>query len=493
MLSWVLSTAYNKITSHTNRLITQYSGYNQDSILEFNNNNNNNIPNIPIADDNPQNPYMKMKGTGGAHMHNSCYNLNVSDFTSTLHNCNKIKLISRSSSKLGIGGQCVGTYFIGNTPITLCAFFGKFQLQALDHELNIIATYDLPGRKGDFINAITLNFYALDHNTSGGSYFYLNEQEHIVIGSSDDIVREIAFDSERRRFRLVRRIDLSKYMGDIVSLLPTYNGNLWVIDTSGKVAIWSLEKDKLEAIIDIGEPIENSFALSDTMVYILTQDHLYAYNSDTYEEIWKSGYQRVNYVKPGAMSKGSGSSPTILKDYVVITDNCEYQINCNFYDRNNGELKYSIPVPFPPYHSANECSVVGVSDTQVIIVNTFGYSSFGTVNAMGDRPTPGVCMINLELSTKIQWISQECPSTSLPLVDASKQFLYLYTMDLEDSKDEVSFSITILSTTEGKLIRKIKLGSEVGFDNHWSPIHLGPDNTCYSGTLNGILKLIPVN
>src|SRR5690606_3769579 len=111
---------------------------------------------------------------------------------------------------------------------------------------------------------------------------------------------------------------------NIVSLLPDYNGNLWVIDSGGTVVVWSLITNNLVTKIILDEKIENSFGIAVDAVYILTEDHLYAYDPNSFTQIWSNTYQRVNYYKPGALSMGSGSTPTILSNYVVITDNSEY-------------------------------------------------------------------------------------------------------------------------------------------------------------------------
>lgn len=510
--SWLIGTIIKKKLDDSDSLITKYRGYNKGSVLVFKGESNKDDKNVDLRSSNyiveplhnlsslndendntikdTHNPYMK-KGT--AHMHGTCYNLNVSDFTSNIHNCDKIKLASKSFNSIGIGGQCVGTYFLSNgVAITLCAYFDKFQLYALNpNTLRVISSYQLPGRKGDLLSAITLNFYKLSHNTSGGAYFYLDNKENIIIGCADNVVRKISF--HNNKFSLLNEIDMNKHLVSIVSLLPDYNGNLWVIDRKGNIIVWSLNNNTLISKISLNENIENSFGISTDKVYILTENHLYSYDAKEFSPVWMNSYQRVSYNKPGTISIGSGSTPTILDNYVVITDNSEYQINANFYRISDGHLQYSVSVPFSPYHGANECSVVGLSDSQIIVVNTYGYSSFDQVHANGDRPTPGVCLINISEDYRnndyIQWVSYECPSTSLPLVDKDLQRLYLYTMDLEDSKKIPTFSVTIIDTNTGKTLRKIKTGSGIGYDNHWSPLHLGPDGSAYIGTLNGIVKI----
>jgi hypothetical protein len=440
-----------------------------------------------------QNPFMK---TGTSHMHGNSYNLNVSDHNTNIPYATTIQLKQIAMNNLGIGGQCVGTYFLSSgVAITISASIGKFHLLAINPEtFTIYDKFELPGRNGDILKLLTLNFYGLTQNTSGGTYMYIDQNENIVIAAADDTIKRINLDATNKKFKLIETIDMSKYTESIVSLLPDFNGNIWMVNSEGEILIYSPQTSKLILHTTLGETIENSFAISSDSAYILTTEHLYRFDTNSFEPVWAATYKHVNFKKPGTLSVGSGSTPTILGPYVVITDNTDEYIHANFYSIDKGNLVYRVRLPFQPYHGANECSVVGFSPTQVIIVNTYGYKSFDEVHACGLRPTPGIVMINInpEYSSNgyIQWYSNECPSTSLPIVTKDHQFLIIYSMDLAESVNtSPHFSITFIDTATGSTIRKIRTGYSTGFDNNWCPIHLGPDGSIYSGTLNGIIQI----
>lgn len=489
VLGWLTSNMLEKNFTNNPNLHWEYSG---NKIIYNNNINTEQVKTREITT--KRHPYMK------SHMHgseySSSYNLNISDYSSSLPYCSNVKLLTYSGSAFGIGGQCVGAYFLSDgTVISMCAYFSYFELLAFESDtLYPVARYRLKGRKSDMQSLLSLDFNAIVKDVTGGVYLYIDNCDRIIVGCSDITIRIFSYCKEQKEFILQSKIYLGKHMLNIVSLLPDYNNRLWVTDSYGTVNI--VDNDLVVKTFKLGGVIANSIAISSDYVYVLNDKMLYAFDSNKMTLTWCRRYEKVDYLKPGMLSTGSGSTPTILDNYVVITDNAHDYIKANFYDKDNGNLIKSVSVPFKKDHGATECSLVGVSDTQVIIVNNYGYTTFAEVNSLRVRPLPGVCMVNISEEYKdqnyIQWMSCECPSTSLPLVDRQRQFLYLYTFDLEcETKTLTRFAITILDVNSGITVKKIRTGFGVGFDNHWSPLHLAPDGTAYIGTINGMMRAIP--
>ncbi|MEI2671731.1 MAG: hypothetical protein V9G13_11560 [Marmoricola sp.] len=69
---------------------------------------------------------------------------------------------------------------------------------------------------------------------------------------------------------------------------------------------------------------------------------------------WSTSYDRGTRVKPGQLSQGSGTTPTLIDDdLVAITDNADPRMNVIFLDRNDRtrscvRCRSSAPTPATP-------------------------------------------------------------------------------------------------------------------------------------------------
>lgn len=91
--------------------------------------------------------------------------------------------------------------------------------------------------------------------------------------------------------------------------------------------------------------VENGVAMSGTTVYVNTGPagandhpnavgHLYALapSPDGIRILYNETYDAGSSIKPGGISRGSGSSPSLLgTDYVAVTDNADTQIRLNIF------------------------------------------------------------------------------------------------------------------------------------------------------------------
>lgn len=93
-----------------------------------------------------------------------------------------------------VDGECAtATFDAAGRLITVCGTFTGFLLKLLDpRTLDTLAEYKLPQRSST-VEAITrLDFGKIFKDTSGGAYFYLDDQDRVVLADSRQHVLRIA-------------------------------------------------------------------------------------------------------------------------------------------------------------------------------------------------------------------------------------------------------------------------------------------------------------
>ena len=101
-------------------------------------------------------------------------------------------------------------------------------------------------------------------------------------------------------------------------------------------------------MLDLDEEIANSFAVDEQGVYVVTVEALYRLSADRTgkpQADWRTEYDRGSEQKPGQLSRGSGTTPTLLPDgLVAITDNADPRMHVLFLRRDTGEEVCAAPV-----------------------------------------------------------------------------------------------------------------------------------------------------
>lgn len=233
----------------------------------------------------------------------------------------------------------------------------------------------------------------------------LNDRITVPTANRHIISLELVGDGEEATFITKRDIDLSSITAPnelILSTTSDSNGNVWFttggfagfgfpaadtatlgyVEPNGKIHINKLPN----------EVIENSFAVSGPNVYLLTgpagsADHADASGffykmqaNDGIKVLAKLPYQAGDGIKKGGVSRGSGSSPSLLGDkYVAFTDNANDQVNLLVYPRARGLNNKTKPLCTVPLFerglSANENVAVnhwdGKSTYSMILSNFY--------------------------------------------------------------------------------------------------------------------------
>ena len=286
----------------------------------------------------PQHPFMASNGR--SNMHNDIYISATHDPAGP--NGVDLQVVSTAKSRF-VGGQCASVTFDRRGRIvSYCSGLVETALKLFDpHTLAELASYRLPQRP---VNR-TLNVRKIVKDSSGGAYFYLDPQDRAVLGLPDNTIKVVGQeeDAKGNRFVLEEEYDLSPVLGDreakITAVLPDWQGRYWFATRYGTIGTVDPESGRIEAIELPGEEIQNSFAIDEEAVFLVSDYALYRLEADASsgkpEIVWREPYDRGQRVKPGMFNQGSGTTPTLFGDgYVAIADNAEPQMNVLVFKRD---------------------------------------------------------------------------------------------------------------------------------------------------------------
>jgi hypothetical protein len=370
--------------------------------------------------------------------------------------------------------------------------------------LATLATFSLPLRQG-----LPSNFF---QDFTGGGYFYLDNQDRVIAGTTTRHIYVIAEDPSAPAFTLAHDYDLSTVLTSsekITSALPDSHGLLWFVARSdGVVGTVNLASGRMNAVRlgsgAVGE-IENSFA-TDLRggVYIATNRKLYRFAAGTDGApriVWQVTYPNSFQHKPGQVDDGTGTTPTVMAGgYVNITDNADpmdvvvyrtamhpYRVIHRHHHRRRMKLPRMVcKVPiFARGHSADENSLISVGRS-MIAEDNYGYSS--PTSLAGKVTTPGVVRVDINRSGtgchQVWFNTTEAAPTVVSKLALANGLLYTYTTDPAGN-----WYWTALDFRTGRLVYKSLSGSGPFFNNNYAGIGISPSGTEYLGTLGGIIAM----
>jgi hypothetical protein len=428
-------------------------------------------PNPLAAQATPQHPYLAANGRNS--MHNDGY---ASDAYAGPGPLGRNTIVT--SAMYGVNECATLTFDRAGRLLGLCGDIAGPQLQLFDPgTLRLIARHTLPGRK---LRAGVSPFEDL----CGGAYFYLDNNDHAVVATTS---KQIQIFSVTSTIELIKTIDLSSLVPGkdcLLALMPDWSGRIWFATSAGRVGQVEADGGGAQVVELQGERIANSLAVDETGgVYVVTDHALYRFDSGL-RITWRQAYDRGTKRKPGQLSQGSGTTPTVLGNgLVAITDNDEPQMNVIGYDRKTGTRMCSVPV-FRPGRSATENSLVAVGNS-VIVENNYGYT--GPLSTLlGYTTEPGVSKVDLD-RCRVEWTSDETAPSSVAKVSLEAGLLYVYAKPA--STRTAAWYFTAIDVRTGQTTFRVLTGTGVQWNNHYAAITLGPDGAAYVATLGGIVKV----
>ncbi len=338
-------------------------------------------------------------------------------------------------------------------------------------------------------------------NFTGGGYLYLDNKDRIVVATKTDHIFVLNEGADGNTLTLESDYDLTPYLDEdterITSALPDYNGLLWFISKqNGKVGTLDMKTGTVK-VKKTGEEIENSFAVGEDGVYIVSDKRMYRFKaskSGMPRIVWKAGYKNSGIVKPSQVDAGSGTTPTIMDGgLVAITDNAD-PMNVVVYRTakklKKGEKRKACVQPiFGMGTSATENSIM-VSQRSLIVENNYGYQDpFGPNSGMVTEPGFARIDMNRKLDgCKLAWTNTDARApTVVPKLSTKTGLIYTYTRPPDDAAQ--GYYWTAIDYATGKTQWMRYAGSGLSFNNNYAGIALGPDGSAYLGVTGGIIKL----
>ena len=368
--------------------------------------------------------------------------------------------------------------------LTICIGFAGPVLVMLDPTtLQTLATYTLPGPQ----NVSGDPFLHI----SGGGYFYLDKKNQVVVPTNTRHVFVIG-EGGPSGFTLVSDYDLAGVVPSgvgVLSDLPDWKGHIWFAAEDGTVG-WIDPRGGSIHIRHLNEQIANSLAVDETGgVYIVTTKALYRLQAvkGKVKVIWRSKYPNSGVKKPGQLSPGSGTTPTLVgKNEVAITDNAN-RMHVIVYtrDRKGGGKQICRRGVFKAAASDDENSLVAFGNS-LIAENNYGYTE-QAVDA-GALTSPGITKIDVRNGRcRTAWTSKERVPSVVSKASLKSGLLYTYTRP-PTADGSQAWYFTAINLRTGKTVYSNLTGAGTLYNNHYSPVSIGR-GVAYVGVLGGLLRI----
>ncbi len=341
----------------------------------------------------PQNPHLAANGSNS--MHNDSYATDAYSRGGPLG-----KNLRVSSSTYGVEECATMAFDRHGRIVALCGGLEGSRLMLLDPDsLDVITAFPLPPRKPGTTSPL--------QDLCGGAYFYLDDQDRAVIETTNAqiwVVSEQATPAGTTTFNLDRTYDVSSAVPDadcLIALMPDWKGRIWFVTQQGGVGNVAPATGAVRSVRLPGEKIVNSFATDETGGVFIASDHaLYRFDAGADGRpvrTWRQPYDRGSTTKPGQLSQGTGTTPTLIgKDLVVITDNADPRMHVLSYRRTKSKVtqrQVCKQAVFAAGQSDTENSPVAVGSS-VVVENNYGYTS--PQNAInGASSAPGLARVDV--------------------------------------------------------------------------------------------------
>jgi len=450
----------------------------------------------------PRHPFMA--ANGGNNMHCDSYITDTYEIPGPIGGHPEI--ISRTQ---GFGGYGTIAYDRFGQLVAVHSDGRGFQLELMDPDsLAELASYNLPPRPVYWLLQGILPWEYI----GAGMYFYLDNQDRAVVPTTENTVQVVQIPPEGGTFRLVREYDLSEFVvplrwpkrDSVAWVLPDWSGAYyWYATTAGMVGTVDVDTGEVRTLRLDGEIIENSFAVAEDGVFILSDHALYRFSQNGRGKIaidWRTPYDRGPHKKPGHITRGSGTSVTLVGEsdgLVVITDNAEPRIHLIFAERSDGTVVCSTPL-FEAGKSGTDVSVACVAHADAsgeptgvysaLAENNWGHHSFPH-----SQPEPGLVRVDAvrqddgTYSCEQVWASHQ-KSIGVFKLSLGSGMAYMYWRS--ECCPVTSWYFIAVDFATGETVYQKLVGTGLGHNNWAGALFLHPDGgVAYSTTIFGLVMI----
>jgi len=426
------------------------------------------------------------------------------------------KVLSRRAGG-SLARQCATfTFTKDGHPLILCGGLTSFRLQLLHKEtLELLSQFDLPMRPSTFESLVKRDVGIIFSDTSGGAYFYLDNQDRAVLADSAQRIRRIGPVQKdgKWEFKEFDNWDMTPYVPNdcyhynnlkptgecdaITTVMPDPEGLIWWVTRNGRMGTLNPENGTVIATRLNNEEIQNSFAIDEAGAFIVSDHAIYRFKLENGlpVENWRLPYDRGTGRKVGSINQGSGTSPSIFGGgkYVTFTDNADDRIAIIVAytgDVPEGRTRQICRVPvFKSGASATDNSMIAY-DRSILLKNNHGYTN-AQIQKDYTSVTGGVVRVDVredESGCDIIWDSDLKVPSVVPKLSLGSGIAYFYSFNVLPNGDRL-WSLVGLDFETGKEILRIPTGTGIAFNNNWGSIAIAPNSDVYVGTREGLLRV----
>jgi hypothetical protein len=433
----------------------------------------------------PQNPWVAANGRSS--MHNDPYSSDAYEVSGPLG-----RALTVTSKSYGVRECATVTFDQRGRLIALCGGLEGFTMMLINPvTLAPLAQLSMPSR--DF-TSLSNPFTDL----CGGSYFFLTHDDRAIALTTTNEVWEVSTTSDPALIK-THSWPLAAHVADgdcLVALTADWSGRVWFFTQQGTIGTLDRATGAVKTLhLPAGETIVNSVSADETGgVYAVSTHATYRFDATSTgapSVTWRETYDRGTRTKPGQLSQGSGTSPTLIGNrWIAITDNADPRMHVLVYDRRQGDrsrLHCSVPV-FSAGTGDTENSLTDAGNA-VLVENNYGYE--GVQSTMfGKTTTPGFARVTIGSSgCTLAWTNNTVSApTSVPKASLGNGLVYAYTKPARSDGIDAWY-FTAIDIRTGKVAWSRLTGTGIQWNNHYASIYLGPDGTAYVATLAGLVRI----
>ena len=467
-------------------------------------------------------------------MHSDHYNSDVMPLAGPLGD---EPILSFQDMGIDIGGICSTPRITHDGNILVPCQDGilplrKRKLVLMDPDMNIIA---------ESASGVWTGASETTSSVPGGVYLHVRSDGTVLNGSADMKVEQFELDGSGTEYLRTEIRDLDAFSpGDALFEIAedgtdASGGNLWFVTLgSGSPAgvvvgyiesgDWSTSAIHTFPIL-AGEITENGFAIGEDGVFVLTDTKLYSFGikDDGTGDLfinWEYAYDVTTNTRPEFVSKGSGSTTTLLGDDLIsIADNADGQVNLIVMRREAGgyasaedRIVCKIPL-FNNGASAVDVSPIGYDDgkgnASLVISNWSGNDPLGAILGIPTPPIAGSMsnmvggMSRYDINGRnpgdgcsLIWNRPDVTYTTVAKLSTATGLIYTYTQDRSYTIGNAYYFEAIDFENGNTAFKKLtgvdeKTGGTLTakYTNGMLTLALAPNGAIYQGVFGGILKL----
>jgi hypothetical protein len=288
---------------------------------------------------------------------------------------------------------------------------------------------------------------------------------------------------------------------NIHDVIPDWSGNLWFVTGGAYLGYRDRNTGQFYTyeLPEPGETIQNSFAVDEDGLYVASTDALYQFQTDDNTKqpyySWREDYENGATQKPGTLSHGSGTSPTLIgHDLVAIADDGDPFTNIVVYQKaaliEGDRLVCKVPL-FESGRSATENSLL-VYGNAMVVQNDYGHVYTGSAL----KTSPGIMRVDVREDRSgcdVIWHNKSFLSQSLPRLSTETGLLYFYTFQKQAADDLFGgWYLSAVDWESGLPLWDRLIGRGTGsmidtLSSVTAPVVLGPNGAAYAGIRTGVI------